>query len=107
MSSKCRTHFKPLHSDYVNATGCLQNKSDTSLLTKLVLLQKENNDKHLLRKSVVAPKCGIVLKGLIMDGNVNRKVRVLYLLSVLPGPVDVVAPGNDDGKLVTDTQSSV
>ncbi len=25
---------------------------------------------------------------------------MLYLLSVLPGPVDVVAPGDDDGKLV-------
>lgn len=30
---------------------------------------------------------------------------VLYLLGVLPGPVDVVAPGNDDGKLPIDQQS--
>lgn len=29
-----------------------------------------------------------------------------YLLSVLPGPVDVVAPGNDDGKLPTDRSVS-
>lgn len=36
-----------------------------------------------------------------------KEVWVLYLLSVLPGPVDVVAPGNDDRKLVTDTQSSI
>lgn len=33
--------------------------------------------------------------------------QVRYLLSVLPGPIDVVAPCNDDGKLVTDTQSSI
>lgn len=32
---------------------------------------------------------------------------MLYLLSELSGPVDVVAPGDDDGKLVINTQSSI
>lgn len=31
---------------------------------------------------------------------------ILDLLRVLPGPVDVVAPGNDDGKLVTEQYSN-
>lgn len=30
-----------------------------------------------------------------------------YLLSELPGPVDVVAPGDDDGKLEKDKQNSI
>lgn len=34
-------------------------------------------------------------------------VWVLYLLSELPGPVDVVAPGDDDGKLEKDQQNSI
>lgn len=38
----------------------------------------------------------------------NRlSVMVLYLLSELPGPVDVVAPGDDDWKLPTDQQSTI
>lgn len=37
----------------------------------------------------------------------NLRGRVLYLLGVLPGPVDVVAPGDDDGELATDAQSDI
>lgn len=33
--------------------------------------------------------------------------EALYLLRVLPGPVDVVTPGDDDGKLVIDKQNNI
>lgn len=41
------------------------------------------------------------------DSLCTTVICMLYLLRVLSGPVDVVAPGNDDGKLVTDTQSGI
>lgn len=105
--SELSTRFPSVHSNYDNVAFCLS--TAFFFFSNKIQITNVNVFCKALKWTLDIDEAACVSgKNNTLHPVLNMpSVMVLYLLGILPGPVDVVAPGDDDWKLPTDQQSTI